>query len=671
MTTAPASAAVGRRSAPGARWGAGVLACVMALVVLLVPVAALAVGQADGLGWKAVLTPWLLVVPGTLVVLGRPATPLGWLMLTVAGLFATSALAAALVARNPTGPGAAWQVWVVDRGSALLVPCTLAVLLLLPDGRLPSPAWRWPAAFALGAQTAVVAGWALASGPAAAPDTDLVGVRGLQNPVGVLPAVVGQWASSLEWLLQALLLLALPAVAFRVVRGPREQRRRLATVLAAVLAFSVLVVLGRLLWPGAADVLDVLGCALLAAALTSAVLTRQLPGVDVVVGHAVVYALLTALVAGTYVLAVALLGRFGSGLPAPAAGVLSAAIALALLPARGALQRLVDRLLVGDTADAVTAIRRLSESASGSHGLDELLGSVARTVRASVKASAVTVSADGRSATAGTTRPGGASHHEDLVVRGSTRGLLVVTYPPGRRVRARDRQLLRDFADHVARVVDTLGLTGELQRSRERLVAAREEERLRLRRDLHDELGPTLAGLSMQLGGLGELIADDPRTAQERVRRLEAASRHALDRVRSVSRGLRPPVLDELGLVAALVELAAHCGLDVDVSADLLPDLPPAVEVAAYRVGAEALTNVARHAGPTGATVRITVADRHLVLRVSDAGRGRGDGPSGVGTLAMRERAEELGGTLDVGWAPEGGTTVEARFPLEPPAGRP
>ena len=664
MATAPHAMAVGGRATPDGRWWAGALACTLAGVALLAPVAAVLVGAAEGLGWKSVLAPWLLLLPGALLAVGRPRSALGWLMLSVALLFGLSALAAALVGRGLDGPEVAWAVWFVDRGSAIIVPLTLAILLLVPDGRLPSPAWRWPALLAVGAQVAVVIAWSTAAGPAAAPDGDLTGAAHLANPVGILPPAAADVATSLEPVLQGLLLLAVPAVGWRVLRGAPGERRRVATLLAAVVVFAVLVVLGRMLWPAAADVLDVIGCALLAAALTSAVLTRRLPGVDVVIGHAVVYALLTALVAGVYVLAVALLGRWGAGMPAPAAGVVSAAVALALMPARGALQRVVDRALLGDTTDAVAAIRRLSASAAGSADLDDLLESVARTVQSSVRASAVTVTADGRTATVVSQRPGGAAHREELVVRGRPHGELVVTYPTGRRVVARDRELLRDFADHVARVVDTARLADELRESRELLVTAREEERLRLRRDLHDELGPTLAGLRMELAGLGDVIRRDPETARRRTAHLEDSARTALEQVRTVSRGLRPPALDELGLLGSVADVAQRCHVPLVVDAEDLPPLTPALEVAAYRVAAEAITNVSRHARGCEARLDVRATRGELVLRVVDTGPGRGSSPSGVGTLAMRERAEELGGSLVIEETPGGGTTVEARFPL-------
>ena len=292
---------------------------------------------------------------------------------------------------------------------------------------------------------------------------------------------------------------------------------------------------------------------------------------------------------------------------------MSAAVAIALLPARGRLQRAVDRALLGDTTDAVAAIRRLSASAAGSADLDDLLESVARTVHTSIRANAVTVSADGHTATVAPQRSGGTSHREDLVLRGRPPGELVVTYPSGRRVTSRDRALLRDFADHVARVVDTAHLADELRNSRELLVTAREEERLRLRRDLHDELGPTLAGLRMELAGLREVIRRDPETAQRRTTHLEDSARTALEQVRTVSRGLRPPALDELGLVGALVRRRRALPRPLILDVHQHPPLSPALEVAAYRVGAEAIANASRHAKGSRARLVVDATTTELV----------------------------------------------------------
>jgi two-component system, NarL family, sensor kinase len=193
---------------------------------------------------------------------------------------------------------------------------------------------------------------------------------------------------------------------------------------------------------------------------------------------------------------------------------------------------------------------------------------------------------------------------------------------------------------------------------------AREEERRRLRRDLHDDVGPTLAGLTMQLGTVRGLVRADPDAATDRLARLQEAAREALDTVRRAAHGLRPPALDDLGLVGALRQLADSLGLRAVFPDPDGPRLPAAVEVAGYRIAAEALHNVARHAGTVDVEVSVRIEDGELVLQVTDAGIGLDPARiRGVGSVAMQERVDELGGSLRMDSPPGRGTTVEARLP--------
>jgi signal transduction histidine kinase len=237
---------------------------------------------------------------------------------------------------------------------------------------------------------------------------------------------------------------------------------------------------------------------------------------------------------------------------------------------------------------------------------------------------------------------------------------------------AADRRLLADLARQAGVAVSTVRLTADLQRSRERLVTAREEERRRLRRDLHDGLGAQLAGLTVQTGVLRTLIPKDPAAAEALAGELRGELRTAIADIRRLVHGLRPPALDELGLVGALQRLAERCGTDgsglrveVDVPAGL-PALPAAIEVAAYRIAQEALTNVVRHSGARTCCVRLATDTDGLVLEVTDDGAGlpaAGLVP-GVGLSSMRERAAETGGSCEIGAGPDGGTRVLARLPL-------
>jgi signal transduction histidine kinase len=230
--------------------------------------------------------------------------------------------------------------------------------------------------------------------------------------------------------------------------------------------------------------------------------------------------------------------------------------------------------------------------------------------------------------------------------------------------------LLEDLARQAEVAVHAVRLTADLQRSRERLVATREEERRRLRRDLHDGLGAQLAGLNVQAGTLRRIIPSDPRTADELVLELREELRGAIADIRRLVYDLRPPALDDLGLVEALRQLAERydskdAPLRVVVEApENLPNLPAAIEVAIYRITQEALTNVARHARARTCVVRLSVND-DVALEIVDDGVGIPAGRSaGVGLSSMHERAEELGGGCIVEALPGGGTRVLARLPL-------
>lgn len=234
-----------------------------------------------------------------------------------------------------------------------------------------------------------------------------------------------------------------------------------------------------------------------------------------------------------------------------------------------------------------------------------------------------------------------------------------------------DRRLLADLARQAGVAAHAVRTTTALQRSRAELVTAREEERRRLRRDLHDGLGPTLAGVTMGLHAAATLVHANPVEARRLLGSLESQVEEAVADIRRLVYGLRPPALDEFGLVRAVQLHAARfegsaggCHVTVDSPPAGLGRLPAAVEVAAYRIVTEALTNVARHAGARSAAVRLCL-NGAVELEITDDGCGLPAGqPAGVGMTAMRERAAELGGTLTVESRP-GRTSVRARLPAQ------
>src|SRR6266851_4096028 len=254
--------------------------------------------------------------------------------------------------------------------------------------------------------------------------------------------------------------------------------------------------------------------------------------------------------------------------------------------------------------------------------------------------------------------------------------LLLAPRGPGESFTPADRALLNDLARQagvamyaVRLTSDLQRLTGELQHSRTQLVTTQEEERRRLRRDLHDGLGSALTSVTFQLDAASNLLDRDPQAVRTLLTELKGQMQASIADIRRLVYNLRPPILDEWGLVAALREQVAQYQLhNVQVTVDTpesLPTLPAAVEVAAYRIALEALANVVRHAQASTCAIRLSIDDDTLTVEVQDDGSGLPRSfHAGVGITAMRERAAELGGSCTVETLATGGTRVFASLPL-------
>jgi signal transduction histidine kinase len=362
-------------------------------------------------------------------------------------------------------------------------------------------------------------------------------------------------------------------------------------------------------------------------------------------------------------------------------------VALVLLPLAVALQRGAGRLVYGDRElprRIVSDLRQVDPMTAPEESLQEMLALLARRLHLSYAAIDVFATASSPAVTTSTGASVGTPVDVDLAVGGSSLGLLRLEVDPGRDpFGPGDRRLLEDVGSQVGALVQAVVINRELQRSRERLVATREEERRRLRRDLHDGLGPSLASLAMHLEAAQDLITTDPQDAAELVGRLSEQAREEIAEVRRLVDGLRPAALDQLGLVSALrqraqvLNLATHASSDpaagvdgtrmvvtIDAGDDVEP-LPAAVEVAAYRITLEAVNNAQRHSGATSCVVTLRRGRDTLHLRIADSGAGLAEDRSpGVGLFSMRERAQELGGTCVVTAGSVSGTTVDVVLPV-------
>jgi two-component system, NarL family, sensor kinase len=353
-----------------------------------------------------------------------------------------------------------------------------------------------------------------------------------------------------------------------------------------------------------------------------------------------------------------------------ASDVVSAPIAvlaavLVALPLRDLLARGTNRLVYGYRDDPYGALVRLGQRLEDAAVPEDVLPAVARTVRDVLRIPYVDIEIRGSRTTVGAPR-GAQCETLSLVFAGETIGVLTAEQrEPAVPFTPAERALLKGVSQQVAAAGHAVSLTQDLLRSRERLVATTEEERRRLRRDLHDGLGPALAGVVLGLQRARRHVDADPANARQQLDELTVQTQQAIAEVRRLVYDLRPPALDELGLVGALTEQARALGPITVLGPDLPMQLPAAVEVAAYRIAVEAMTNTARHAAATEATVRVSL-DGALHLEISDNGTGLPVAYRvGVGIRSMRERAAELGGQVSIEPGTTAGTVVRATIPLE------
>ncbi|MBO3751717.1 sensor histidine kinase [Streptosporangiaceae bacterium NEAU-GS5] len=682
---------IGRADRPGPAWrGWRMSARAVALTgwIVAVVAAAVAVGMVLALRRSGGPVPQVyldnvwpaLVLPGAgLLLVGRPPyRAIGRLFVLAgvgAGLAAFGFAFAAWAVHRPglygwAGAGVWAGKWMWMAG--LLPPLAM---LWLPEGRVRG--WRRGAVVAAVVAIGVQAVFSALSGSTST-DPITGATLALPNPLAV------RWLEPLAWPL-LVVTFAIPMAArlagavyltWRWRRAAGRARSRLAVL--GVAAWAVVLPWAEI--PVAGQWLDMGVVPVFAATVTAALLRYGGGDVDGVLGRSYLWASLTTCVVATYLLVVTVLGALvqraaGASLAVAASGV----VALLVAPLRTRLQRSVDRLLYGARADPYASVAALSRRLEGGMSPDEVLPAVARTITDELRlpyAAFHLTGHDGSDGPNGEVAVAVAEHGTpggDLIVLpveylGAQVGNLVVsTGGHGVVLRAAERRLLADLARQSGAAAHGVATLTQLRRSRERLVAAREEERRSLRRELHDDLGAMLTGVALGVDAAGNHVPVGSPAA-EQLGRVRAVVSAAVDDLRRIIDGLRPPALDEVGLVGAirdrLLTLSDDAGPDTEVRADPLPALPPEVEVACYHVAVEAVHNAVRHAGAGRVTVTLAMSGDRLDLAVTDDGCGitAAAGDPGHGLVTMRQRAEEIGGRFSVTTGP-GGTAISATFP--------
>jgi two-component system NarL family sensor kinase len=455
-----------------------------------------------------------------------------------------------------------------------------------------------------------------------------------------------------------IMLASIGSLVVRFVRGTETIRQQVLWLLVAVI---LVILINQPTWfalPNGWTIVPLLSFPLIPAAVTIAVLRHGLYDVRIVLSRVVVYTVLTAGVIAIYIGLVAVLDRVLRGVGAPVVAAL--AIALAFNPVRVRLQRLVDRAVYGARRDPVAAVSAVGQQLAGDD-----LGGVADTLRESLRLSYVAVERKDGSIVESGEQPA-TLQTWPLSYDAESLGRLFVGPRHGERQLSRSDQKIIDLvAAPLAIVLHAQALTEDLKMSRERVIDAAEEERNRLRRELHDSLGPLLTGAAFKADGIALAAQSRPERAESLAIDLADQLRQSVEGVRQLAYGLRPAGLDELGLVGALREEGSRFSpIKVIVDApESLPALPSAVEVAAYRIAAEALTNVVRHSDAQLASVRLAAEDGTLEMIITDDGSTTAPWSPGLGLASIKTRASEVGGACEAGPTAEGGRVV-AVLPL-------
>lgn len=655
---------------------------VTALVVFaaLVPAVHLErAGVGDDLGeWVVVLFAPGFVLSGWWLTSHRPRLVLGWLLLVAALSVAIAGLAAALAgAALADGRGGVdWGLWVFSwawQPHSILLGIAF---VLFPDGVARS---RWQRGLVIGlAGYSVVSmlGSALLPGPIITTPDQLDGtLPGVVNPVGIdalEPVATGFFELSTGLgFASTIVTLVWTATRWRRSTGVRRRQFRWVTLL----QLPVLVLPGLVLSvPGPTGALLAIANTLVTQALLLVAITQwQVFDVDVVVRRAVLAG--TSLAAGLAVYA-AVVAAVSVALGAGRAGswptTIGAAVAIvAFGPLSVVLRRRVNRLFYGRRDDpyavVTEAARRLTGAADPGEGIDETVTSLTEQLRVPY---AAVLDEDGSPVSAsGRAEDGDAPSAIPIVHHGRPRGTLVIGHRRGTTaMTVGEAALLDDVATQLGPALAAQALLDGLRTSQAALVATRDDERLRIQRDLHDGLGSAMTAITLKLAAAANhLQRGDAAHADPLVRSARDDVEQALGDVRRLVYSLGDPAAPARLLGDVLTEDIAHltetAGLEVTVDLDALPDLaPPAAEEVRHIV-AEAVINVVRHAGAARCAVRARATAGRVELVIEDDGLGIEDRPAGIGRRTMARRARELGGTLDVRSEAGTGTTVALTLP--------
>ena len=640
----------------------------------------------------------LLIFPvvGFLLARKRPHNPLGWLLLAIGAAFVASPGPAyaryATVTRDTELPGAGLALALDSPMWVVFVGVSGFVLLLFPDGHLPSPRWRWFARTCAAGLTALFVSILLS--PDQGVDYDLPRV---ENPIAIEALRDAGWILTLVAFVPLIVVGGAVALIRRRRRTTDPVQRlqlRWVTWAAAVgaAAYVVAIVPSAVFGldpdaevPSLLGSIAVLSFLLIPISIAIAILRYRLYDIDFVIRKTVVVAVLVTFIALVYAAIVVGVGALvGSGAGDPVLSAIAAAIvALAFQPLRSRARRLADRVVYGERATPYEVLGAFGDQLAGTYSAADVLPRIARVLGEGVGAERATVWLRVDDELRAVARwPSDANDERDdafateVKHRGQVLGALSVTLPPNEPLDPTKEQLVRHLADQAGLVLSNVRLTEELRArlddlraAQKRLVTAQDAERKRLERNIHDGAQQQLVALAVKLRLAEQLTVRDPDKARDALVQLQADTTQTLEELRDLARGIYPPLLADQGLGAALSAQARRATFPIDVEVSLDRRYPPEVEAAVYFSCLEALQNVAKYAEATRARVHVGDGDGGgdaIAFEVADDGHGFDPSQHGYGTglQGIADRLGALDGTLAVDSAPGRGTTIRGILPV-------
>jgi signal transduction histidine kinase len=655
-----------------------------------------AASQRDA-GFALVLVPLLaMAAVGLVLSMRQPANPVGWLvsasLIAFDFLLFGSAYTDRLTAAHdlpgwPIVPLAALATLGWSAGFPLLL---IVMPLVFPDGHVVSRRWRWAVRAAFATIAFTVATTLL--------DASTIGFSSTTSDQTGFALVMGILNGPVSGIVMlALIVSAVVSLVIRYRRANSERRHQLKWFLAALAVAAVAVIpqfAGNQEWYSGLGLS--IGLTVVPLSIGVAVLKYRLYDIDVVINRTLVYGALAAFITAVYVGIVVGIGTLigSGGRPNLALSILATAVvAVGFQPLRERLQRVANRLVYGRRATPYEVLSEFSERVAESYAADEVLPRMARVLQEGTGAEHATVwiRAAGQlrpAATSpdtvvgyepvalsdgklppfqGTSSVVGVRHQDELL------GALTIVKRPGEALSPIEEKLLDDLAHQAGLVLKNVGLTSDLQArleelraSRQRLVAAQDDERRRLERNLHDGAQQNLVAIKVKLGLAEMLSSKDPGKARDLISNLKADTDEALETLRDLARGIYPPLLADRGLVAALESQARKATVPVTVEGNGVGRYPQEIEAAVYFCVLEALQNVQKYAGAATAAVRLSDVEGQLRFEVYDDGAGfdRASALKGAGLTNMDDRLDALGGDLVITSEAGRFTQVSGRVPV-------